>query len=300
MMGHCLLAFACVIGIASEAMADDAAAQAKALFEEGRKLADAGQIAAACDKFEASMHLDPRKLGTTLNLADCRERQGRLLDAYGLFSQVADDVARAADGREAFVRQRIDSLLARLARVTLHITAPTSGLSVKLGSHDLASSAWPAQQIVEPGAITVDVTAPGRRPFHAERTAIAGGELAIDVPALELVAQVPIPQPTIDHERSPRSRTPFIVAGGGGALLLASLAITLHGKSRYNEAVSAGDATRVRSAQREADIATGVAIGGAVVVGIGVALYVRDRRDRPIVTPTTDAHGVGIAVSGCW
>ena len=47
-------------------------AAARVLFGEGRKLAAAGDYAAACPKFEESFRLDPG-IGTGFNLADCWE-----------------------------------------------------------------------------------------------------------------------------------------------------------------------------------------------------------------------------------
>src|SRR5437764_5986851 len=59
-------------------------ATAEALFEDGKRLASAGEYAAACPKFAASQKLDPA-VGTALNLADCYEKLGRTACAWAEF-----------------------------------------------------------------------------------------------------------------------------------------------------------------------------------------------------------------------
>jgi hypothetical protein len=79
-------------------------------------------------------------------------------------------------------------------------------------------------------------------------------------------------------------------------LLVASGAIGLHAKSRYDDAARADDMNRVSDAQREANIATGVAIAGGVAIAVGAVLFVRARGDRSRVvvgpTPIGDTTGL--------
>ena len=61
---------------AGPAIAQEESAIAEQLFRDGRDLLDRGQTAQACEKFAASERLAPA-IGTRLNLALCREKQGR-------------------------------------------------------------------------------------------------------------------------------------------------------------------------------------------------------------------------------
>jgi tetratricopeptide (TPR) repeat protein len=291
------------------------AKRALRLFDEGRKHIAAKQIDAACDSFAESLALDPQ-IGTRLNLASCREQQGRFGDAYTLYDDAASEAARTGKQTRAdFARQQMRALEARIVRVRVLVTNP-AGTTVTLGG----AAIDPAKpQLVVPGTIVVEVTAPGKKPFRVEKSGASGAELTIDVPALEPiggptepivtghapVAPPPTPLAPSPHEppRAHASRVPFVFAGAGLVLGAAAGGVLVHGKSRYDDAYKAGDRPGVESAQREADIATGLAIASVAAVGIGVVLYVRGRGSAndgvaiaPIATPST----VGLAVSGPW
>ena len=83
----------CVLGTGSAIGQVDSAA-ARALFDEGRRLASQGKYDAACPKFEESQKLDPG-MGTLFNLADCVEHLGRTATAWVWFREVGDAANRA-------------------------------------------------------------------------------------------------------------------------------------------------------------------------------------------------------------
>src|SRR6185369_4715015 len=93
----------------AEASSSDKAA-AEALFDEGRRLAQAGKFAEGCPKLEASQKLDPA-LGTLLNLADCNEKLGKTASAWAQYRE-ATSLARAAGSaeREKFASDRSKAL----------------------------------------------------------------------------------------------------------------------------------------------------------------------------------------------
>jgi hypothetical protein len=117
-----------------------------------------------------------------------------------------------------------------------------------------------------------------------------------------------------------RSRTPaYVLGAAGGGLLIGSLALGLAARSKFNGAACGANAmpalpdglctdegqATTDSARRLADLGTGLAIGGAVAVGIGVVLYLRSGRsggsgsggDRVLVTPSVSDDSVGVVVT---
>src|SRR5262249_6041948 len=83
---------------AGTAHAQPAGAQAETLFRQGKDLMAKGKIAEACAAFDASQKLEPT-ISALLNLAACREKNGQLATAWGLFLEARGCVpgGRAAD-----------------------------------------------------------------------------------------------------------------------------------------------------------------------------------------------------------
>ena len=300
-----LLVLAAQVAHADSATREDVEKAATALFEQGRQLAEAGQKDAACDKFESSLRLDPQ-IGTKLNVADCREDKGRFVEAYELFESAAIDAERTQKtGRATFARQRMDVLAKKLVRVTLSIAEPElPGLTITVGNRSVAQADWSKVHVLAAGRYTVVASAPGKRAQHFQKTAAAGAEVAIAIAPFEPAGSAPMAAPAATPVDDPprASRVPWIVGGAGGLVLVGSVALGLHAKSRHGKAFDRGDAEGVASAQREADVATAVAIGGAVLVTVGVVLYVRDRRarDRVSLVPTAAPDAVGLAAFGAF
>ena len=305
------LAFAIVLGLAAPAIADvrpEDAAKASELFKQGQAIIDTdpkdpAQIEAACSKFAASLQLD-EQIGTKLNLANCRERQDRSFEAYSLYVEAADEAKRTnKEGREQFARTRMAALAPKLAHVTVRVAQPLpAGVTITIGTRALAEAEWTVEHAVAPGAIAIDVAAAGYQPIHVDRQVAAGEHVAIDLPALVATTSTGPIVGGNDVTRR-RSRVPIILGASGGVLMLASLGLGLHAKSRYDDARSANDADGVSSAQREADIATGFVIVGAVTFTVGAVLYFRGRkadRDRVVVAPTAFGDRGGIAVAGSF
>jgi len=309
-IGLTVLVLTAGIARADDVAREDVEKAATALFEQGRQLAESGQKAAACDKFEASLRLDPQ-IGTKLNVAACREDKRLLVEAYLLFESAASDADRANKaGRATFARQRMGMLVKKLVRVTLKIAQPEpAGLAITLGGRSVPKAEWTKVQVLEPGPYLIIASAPGKPAQRFEQTAAAGTQVAIEVrpfdapAAPEPVAPKDEPRPLTIEPPPPRTnRVPWIVAGAGGVAVLGSVALGLHAKSRHGNAFDRGDSDGVASAQREADIATGVAVVGAAAITVGVVLYVRDRkaRDRVSLVPTTTRDALGIAAIGSF
>lgn len=295
------LAIALVLAGAASASAQPGdASEAARLFLRGRELKTAGQTAEACELFDHSYRLDPAT-GTALNLADCLEERGELRRAWELFDRVAQDPQNGAS-RAQLARRRADALLARLATVVVAIADPTAaGLAIRLADQPVI----PAPEIrvlVEPGDVVVTASVPGQPGFSATLHAAAGETVTVAVPAL-----------VAPEVRGPRRFR--LVAGGLAAAgvvgLGASLGFGIAARGANTDAFSRGcahtpggvvctgmDGPRlIHLAGARADLATGFAIGGAVLVGAAAAVFFTAPRESVRVAPIAGGGALGVGLA---
>ncbi len=96
---------------------------------------EAGDIPAACTKFEASETLQ-NDLGTLLHLGDCYERAGRTASAWHTFLEAqAVALDKKDPEREQVASARVAALQPKLIRVVFVVpmTSRVPGLTVRLG-----------------------------------------------------------------------------------------------------------------------------------------------------------------------
>jgi hypothetical protein len=269
------------------------AAAAQALFDEARKLLDAGQYDKACPKFRQSFDLDPGG-GTLLNLADCYERQGLSASAWSTFKDAR--VLAERDGRQDrvdYARDHIGQLESRLAYLTVRVPEPSRvpGITVSVDGAPIGEAAWGVALPVDPGQRVVRAEAPGKQPY----------ERVVDVPQATLVresleipplsdvpaeAPVVVAAPTLSQDGGGAPEEPsdgratagWLVGGAGLVALGVGGFFGLRAMSRWDErndlcqggctpaAKTAGD-----DAQSAANLATvGFGVG---LVGVGVGAF---------------------------
>jgi serine/threonine-protein kinase len=305
------------------AFADDKAAAAEVLFEEAKRLASEGDHARACPKLEESQRLDPG-LGTLYRLADCYEHVGRTASAWAAFREVAAAAKNAGQlARADDAKKRADVLETTLARCEIRVAAPdTPGLVVTRGSTEVGRGQWSVLVPVDPGEVTVQASAPGRKTQTLSVRVVAGATTRLDVPALEILpAPVAAAAPTGDRAaaslRTPpldeRSTwgTPHTLAlvaaaagvvgvGVGSAFGLVSLA-RKGDADAHCDAANTCDAAGLqlrRDAISAGNLSTvGFAVGGVLLAGGAVLWFTAPRASpsrslRAGVAP----HGAGIGV----
>jgi hypothetical protein len=143
-----LLTCACAATLARSASASPDVAppqeqKARELFEQSRDAVKRGDYASACAGFRESQSLVAAS-GTLLNLGDCDERSGKLIQALADYQQVLaglpenDPRARVAASRATALSARIPRLTVKLATGAVadgvRITLEPSGQEVSPGS----------------------------------------------------------------------------------------------------------------------------------------------------------------------
>lgn len=289
--------------------------EASRLFEEGRELAKQGNHDAACDRFGKSLALDPAP-GTKLNLGDCLERQGQFREAWLMFEAAARDFDGLRDARSKFARDRANAASAKLATVVIKIADPElAGLAIAIGERPVQ----PDTEIVEridPGSITIAVTAPGRERFETTATVKPGRTAVIQVPDLD-VAGADVGAASVSDRPTRRKRSRVYLSAGlglaGVLALAASGYLGVRANREYEARIVSGMCTQtsgelvcpdraaadaVEDAASMADTATYIGVAGAVVAAGAIVVFITAPRERVIVTPLATSTSVGLAMGG--
>jgi hypothetical protein len=246
------LTFALALSFAGPLAAQPSAtnkAAAEALYQEGADLFEKGEIAQACERFDASQDLDPG-LGTMLRLADCLDRLGKTASAWALFREAASIAGKRGDAeREQIGNQRADDLEERLSRLSLtsQEEAPP-GLSIQLNGTEFPVSSLGVPLPVDPGPLKLEARANGRKPFSGEMVIAEGpASTSFEIPALEKepVKPAAAPPPPVrvaprpPEESSPLRTVGFISAGVGLLGLAGGGVFAYRATQRQSESVDA-------------------------------------------------------------
>jgi hypothetical protein len=133
--------------------------EAQRLFIEGRDAIERGDYAAGCPKFEESLKLVTRA-STLLNLAQCDERDGRLVRAFERWKQGAA-LLDPIDERVPIAKERALALEKRIPQLTIRMaeSAPP-GTEVKLDGALVGPDDFGAARPLDPGRHVVTLNAP--------------------------------------------------------------------------------------------------------------------------------------------
>jgi tetratricopeptide (TPR) repeat protein len=278
---------------------------AQVLFDRGRTLLEQGRYAEACPLFAESQRLDPGG-GTLLNLALCREKEGRLATAHALYSDALSVAIKdGRDDRKQLAEERLAALEPRLprARFELPTNVGASRLTLELDGAALPRVAWSSPFPVDPGAHAASVRAPGYVAQTVSFTALEAREVVVRFGALE---RPPAPPPV----ESRFSTASWIVGGVGVAALGTSIATGIFALNADADADSAveraecmpsrdfcRDPRALDEAERERDrartlawISTGMLVVGSAAIVTAWLLP----RERVVVDVGRERVGVRI------
>jgi len=326
-----LLAVVVALASPSLALADDRAA-AQQLFQQGKELMRAGNVAEACPKFEAAAQFSSTP-GVRLNLADCWSKLGRTASAWSKFDEAIGLAERSGDAVAADVaragRAGLEPQLVYLT-VVVKTASAIPGLEVKRDGEKLPPAVWGIPIPVDPGAHEVVAEAPGRKRWSATQTlTTAGTRASVVVPVLDVDATIAVAlQAPITTEPRPPEPSPLASPRPGGTQRLAGWvtagvgavglgigtyfafdALSERGdyRSHLNASGQCADATcqaDSHSAYNAGNVATAGFVAGGAVLATGIVLLVTaaprphgpTARVIPIVAPQT----AGLGLVGDW
>jgi hypothetical protein len=307
-MGVCARALTWVLLVTSVAAAEppkDRKKKASELWELGKAAEKGGDFAKACAKFREGAATDPEAFGILLNVADCDERDGHPLAAFKHFEDAAKGFEAANDERSKYARERMAAVTTKIPVLLIRMPDLPPGTIVKIGD-DKPPVAREIRTQLDPGAVDVLVTAPGRKTFEDRATLVAGATAKITVTLDPVEREKP---PLIVTERSPRRvRLALWTAVGGGAALVTSAVLGLVANHDYNAAAhgpectqtpfacTPGGLSKISHARNIAAVATGFGIASALALGAAGVLYYTAPRERVMVAPAVSPNAVGLVV----
>lgn len=313
-----LAACVAVTSIAARASAQDGdTAAAQALFDEAGRLVKAGKLDQACPKFLASFKLDATA-GTLLNLADCYEREGRTASAWARYVETATLASRSGPPeREKYARDHAAALEPKLSRLTITVATPMTGMRVLRDGVLLDGAAVGTAIPVDPGAHTVEATAPGKKPWSSSITIAAGGAQATAmVPTLEDSVGGGGAVTGTQTGGMGTQRTVALIVGGAGILgVVLGSVFGLNAQSTWADARdnhcqnTVCDATGVTQNQDAKSSATASTIafvaGGALLAGGAVLWFTAPSSHAASgtalqVAPGFGPHAATLAVRGAF
>jgi hypothetical protein len=283
-------------------------AAAESLFQEGKRLMEAGQYEEACQKFEASQKADA-SVGALLNLARCHEVLGKTASAWVEYKEAAKLAHQTGQpDREQGARDLADKIEPKLSKVTIQVTENIDGLEVKRGNEPVPPESWGTAIAVDPGTYTVQASAPGRRTWSDTVTISGDGDQqTVLVPALD---------PTSGDSGGPSPSGPNTLAIAGyvvGAVGVVVLAlgtaagiVAINKKKDLDEdcgetKVNCPNQGDIDEAQLVADLATaGIAVGAVCLAG-GIVMVVigqTSTQEQATIVPLLGPSEIGVGVLG--
>ncbi len=282
----------------SAVLAQPAGAQAETLFRQGRDLLRAGKTAEACTAFDESEKLEPA-VTTLLNLADCREKNGQLATAWGLFldaeRQTRSAIKPAEKQLHDVAQRHASNLEPRVSKLEVDVPddSKVDGLEVKRGDERIDAAMWNRPLPIDGGTYTITASVPGSQPWSTQLTiASEHDSKKVEIPKLVAANQEPqqpttpaVPAAPAEHDATqaaPSRTVPIAIGAGAVALIGGAVAFDLWGDSTYNDAKAEMTSQSRRdslynAANTKRYVAIGMGIGGIAAGGVAVWMFLRAR-----------------------
>ena len=284
------------------AHAQSDAAIAEQLFRDGRTLIEAGRTDEACEKFAASERLAPA-IGTQLNLALCREQQGRTATAWSLYVDVEAAARRAGDmTRARYAHDHGAALAGQLKKVVIEVPTPPPGMVVHLDGTRCPLARSGRRIPLNPGDHDLVVTAPGKKPWQQSHLALGPSATTVHVrvqledeasaapalaPAAAAIDAIPPPSTPPGAAEVPaappassgpsQKRTAGWIVGGAGVVSLGIAGyygLTAIARKNDESNYPAGSVDRLTIYDQAKTAQTwGIVFGAAGVAALGTGVY---------------------------
>lgn len=305
-----VLALLAVAAASSSARAQSSTAQAETLFRQGKDLMSHGKVAEACAAFDASQKLEPT-IATLLNAASCREKNGQLATAWGLFLDAERQSRSASDdaGRQLHqvATDHATKLEPRLSTLTIAVAADNRvrGLEILRNNEAVDPGAWGKALPVDGGTYKITARAPGNAEWSSSVTVSPERDTkTIETPKLKAAALSSTTSPanstTASRRRvaAPEHRSRLVpLIFGGAALALGGGAIVFELSARSDNDKIAAERDNAKrdslwsSANNKRYAAEGLGVASVACAGVAIWLFIRSNgSDAESTSTSVQAH----------
>ena len=249
---------------------DTELARARASFQQGVELEQAGNCPAALNLFRqvGQIRMTPQ---VRFHIAACEAQLGRLVAALGGFQLALADADSVGRGFRDEVEENVRRLQERIPKLTLKRGAGAETATIEIDGTPLGNSSIGVEVPLDPGPHAVSASAPGYSDFAQTVTLEEGGSETVEVVLSRVPSDVRVlPLPG----EPPRSNVPAYVIGGVGVASLVGagvlFALRQSTMSEFNE--KCDDDRRCPSSLRDDKKRLDVYHYGSIVAaGVGVA-----------------------------
>ncbi|MEJ7730255.1 MAG: hypothetical protein WKG00_13685 [Polyangiaceae bacterium] len=226
-------------------------ALARELFTEGSRFAEAGNWAAASQRYARSLALK-RAAITLYSLGICHKNTGKLVEALvNLRAFLSEPSVPATEPYEAPARAAIAEIEPRIGRVRIDLVPPgVPGAVIALDGVSVPPAAYGMDRPIDPGDHELVGTAPDHDPTRVSLHVPEGSRQQVTVKLASIRSNV----------------LPASLIAGGGAALAGGVIVGLVGVSEASSAPTRDG--------EEADAARTKMIVGDVIGGVGLAVVV--------------------------
>jgi hypothetical protein len=288
-----LLLLAVLCGAPATTRAENPAdvAQARELFTEGSRFAEAGNWAAASERYARSLALK-RAAITLYSLGISQKNTGKLVEALvNLRAFLSEPSVPATQPYEAPARAAIAEIEPRIGRVRIDVVPPgVPGAVITIDGVSVPPAAYGMDRPIDPGDHLLVGTAPDHDPTHMRLRVREGSRQQV----------------TVNLARSQSMLLPVSLIAGGGAALTGGVIVGLVGVSQASSAPTSDgeEADAARTKMIVGDVIGGVGLA-AVVVGVVMLLTAGDEPQPEVgQQPSTAARptrgSTGCARTPCW
>ncbi|APR75963.1 Hypothetical protein A7982_01310 [Minicystis rosea] len=255
---------------------------AQALFKAARERIQAGDYAGGCPKFEASFALQP-SASTMINIAKCHEHDGKIASAWDDY-QRALTLNRETKGNdrrkelESLAKKGIEAIEPRLPRLRIVMKSPPPGLKVLRDGSEIPAAALGEALPVDPGAHEIVASAPGHAEQKRSVTVAEGKSDTIEI----TLSAAPTAESPASNSKVPTWAWIVGAAGlgltGAGVFFLVDNSAAIHALRSQCRDVPGGVYCppgydyASDNARKNRDLPLAIALGGAGLVAMGVAI----------------------------